>query len=44
MFLVTCVLLILLPSPVSAFGAGNIPSIAQIEGMNFRHGGKRFVC
>lgn len=40
-FLVTCILLVLLPSPVSAFGAGNIPSIAEIEGLNFRHGGKR---
>jgi hypothetical protein len=29
LILVTCVLLLVLPSPVSAFGAGNIPSIAQ---------------
>jgi hypothetical protein len=29
--------LVLLPG-ASAFGAGNIPSIAQIEGHNWRHG------
>jgi hypothetical protein len=34
-----CLLLVVLPSPVAAFGAGNIPSIAQVEGLNFRHGG-----
>jgi|ERR1700712_3379757 hypothetical protein len=33
-----CALLILLPSPVSAFGAGNIASVAKIEGSNYRHG------
>lgn len=38
LILVTCVLLFVLPSPAAAFGAGNIPSIAQIEGNNFRHG------
>jgi hypothetical protein len=38
--LVACILLVLLPSPAAAFGAGNIPSIAQIEGQNFRHGGE----
>ncbi|KAG0648956.1 hypothetical protein D0Z07_4802 [Hyphodiscus hymeniophilus] len=38
MLLVTCGLFLLLASPAAAFGAGNIPSIAQIEGMNFRHG------
>jgi hypothetical protein len=27
-----------LPAPAAAFGAGNIPSIAEIEGKNFRHG------
>lgn len=27
-------------SPAAAFGAGNIPSIAQIEGKNWRHGGE----
>jgi hypothetical protein len=36
--LISCILLLVLPSPAAAFGAGNIPSIAQIEGMNFRHG------
>ncbi|KAL2075707.1 hypothetical protein VTL71DRAFT_650 [Oculimacula yallundae] len=35
---VSCLVLLLLPSPAAAFGAGNIPSIAQIEGNNFRHG------
>ncbi len=39
LFLTTCLLLLILPSPVAAFGAGNIPSIAHIEGANFRHGG-----
>ena len=39
--LVSLLLLAFLPSPVAAFGAGNIPSIAQIEGLNFRHGGER---
>jgi hypothetical protein len=33
-----CILLIFLPTPASAFGAGNIASIAKIEGSNFRHG------
>ncbi|KAN0098523.1 heterokaryon incompatibility Het-C [Hyaloscypha variabilis] len=36
--LVSLLLLALLPLPAAAFGAGNIPSIAQIEGLNFRHG------
>lgn len=35
---ILCLLLIALPSPVAAFGAGNIPSISSIEGINFRHG------
>jgi hypothetical protein len=39
LFLVACVLLLILPSPAAAFGAGNIPSIALVEGKNFRHGG-----
>lgn len=39
--LFTLLLLVFLPSPVAAFGAGNIPSISQIEGLNFRHGGER---
>ena len=38
--LVSLLLLALLPLPAAAFGAGNIPSIAQIEGLNFRHGGE----
>ncbi|KAE9373499.1 heterokaryon incompatibility Het-C [Stipitochalara longipes BDJ] len=36
--LVSLLMLALLPLPAAAFGAGNIPSIAQIEGLNFRHG------
>ncbi len=40
--LVICILLALLPSPAAAFGAGNIPGIAEIEGVNFRHGGRCF--
>ncbi|RDL39719.1 putative heterokaryon incompatibility Het-C protein [Venustampulla echinocandica] len=36
--LVSCLLLLVLPAPAAAFGAGNIPSIANIEGDNFRHG------
>ena len=39
MILMACLVLLALPSPAAAFGAGNIPSIAQIEGLNFRHGG-----
>jgi len=39
MLLLAClVLLVLLPSPASAFGAGNIASISSIEGQNWRHG------
>lgn len=38
--LIACLVLLVLPSPAAAFGAGNIPSIAQVEGLNFRHGGK----
>ncbi|KAG9239098.1 heterokaryon incompatibility protein Het-C-domain-containing protein [Amylocarpus encephaloides] len=38
MILISCVLLLILPSPAAAFGAGNIPSISTIEGNNFRHG------
>jgi len=37
LFLLICVLIVL-PSPVAAFGAGNIPSISTVEGQNFRHG------
>ena len=32
------VILCLFVSPSDAFGAGNIASIAKIEGQNFRHG------
>jgi hypothetical protein len=34
-------LLVVLPGKAAAFGAGNIPSIAQVEGHNWRHGGAR---
>lgn len=36
--LIACILLLVLPSPAVAFGAGNIPSISNVEGKNFRHG------
>ncbi|KAL2155549.1 hypothetical protein VTH82DRAFT_291 [Thermothelomyces myriococcoides] len=36
--LVLGLLLVVLPGKVAAFGAGNIPSIAQVEGHNWRHG------
>ncbi|TGO51054.1 hypothetical protein BCON_0170g00230 [Botryotinia convoluta] len=36
--LIACILLLVLPSPAVAFGAGNIPSISNIEDKNFRHG------
>ncbi|KAK4095058.1 HET-C domain-containing protein HetC [Purpureocillium lilacinum] len=36
--LVLCVCLVVLPGKAAAFGAGNIPSIAQVEGHNWRHG------
>ena len=38
MLLVFGVILILMPGKAAAFGAGNIPSIAQVEGHNWRHG------
>ncbi|KAJ2906283.1 hypothetical protein MKZ38_002362 [Zalerion maritima] len=38
MLLILGLILIALPTQVAAFGAGNIPSIAQVEGKNFRHG------
>ena len=38
LLLVCLVALVLLPSPVSAFGAGNISSLSKIEGVNWRHG------
>ncbi|KAL9000193.1 MAG: hypothetical protein Q9169_001095 [Polycauliona sp. 2 TL-2023] len=38
-FVLSCALLVaVLSSPVAAFGAGNIASIAKIEGQNWRHG------
>ncbi|KAK4042733.1 heterokaryon incompatibility Het-C [Parachaetomium inaequale] len=36
--LVLGLLLVVLPGQAAAFGAGNIPSIAQVEGHNWRHG------
>ncbi|CAK7567194.1 MAG: hypothetical protein SEPTF4163_005156 [Sporothrix epigloea] len=36
--LLVFVFLAFMPSPAAAFGAGNIPSIAQVEGVNWRHG------
>ncbi|KAK4662545.1 Glycine-rich signal peptide [Podospora pseudopauciseta] len=36
--LVLAVILLVLPGQAAAFGAGNIPSIAQVEGHNWRHG------
>ncbi|KAG6009251.1 hypothetical protein E4U21_002855 [Claviceps maximensis] len=36
--LVLCVCVVLLPGKAAAFGAGNIPSISQVEGHNWRHG------
>ncbi|KAK2629283.1 hypothetical protein QTJ16_000103 [Diplocarpon rosae] len=38
LILLSCLLLLIFAPPAAAFGAGNIPSIAQIEGNNFRHG------
>ncbi|KAI0125101.1 heterokaryon incompatibility protein Het-C-domain-containing protein [Xylariales sp. AK1849] len=32
------IMLVFMPGRVAAFGAGNIPSIAQVEGYNWRHG------
>ncbi|KAK6073600.1 heterokaryon incompatibility protein Het-C [Seiridium cupressi] len=36
--LVVGIILVLMPGKAAAFGAGNIPSIAQVEGHNWRHG------
>ncbi|KAE8150576.1 heterokaryon incompatibility protein Het-C-domain-containing protein [Aspergillus avenaceus] len=36
--LVLCLILVVLPSQVHAFGAGNIASISAVEGKNWRHG------
>ncbi|KAK3371493.1 heterokaryon incompatibility Het-C [Lasiosphaeria ovina] len=38
MLLVLALILVVLPGKAAAFGAGNIPSIAQVEGHNWRHG------
>ena len=38
--LVLFAFLAFLPGQAAAFGAGNIPSIAQVEGVNWRHGGE----
>ncbi|KAL1878313.1 hypothetical protein Plec18167_004380 [Paecilomyces lecythidis] len=37
-FLLGLLAIVLLASPAHAFGAGNIASLSQIEGQNFRHG------
>ncbi|KAJ8120131.1 hypothetical protein ONZ43_g3083 [Nemania bipapillata] len=36
--LILGLILVLMPTKAAAFGAGNIPSIAQVEGHNWRHG------
>jgi hypothetical protein len=36
--LILGIILVLMPGQAAAFGAGNIPSIAQVEGHNWRHG------
>lgn len=38
MLLVLAIVLVVMPGKAAAFGAGNIPSIAQVEGHNWRHG------
>ncbi|KAI1106436.1 heterokaryon incompatibility Het-C [Jackrogersella minutella] len=38
LLLVVAIVLVVMPGRASAFGAGNIPSIAQVEGHNWRHG------
>ncbi|KAI9768335.1 MAG: hypothetical protein M1840_004943 [Geoglossum simile] len=38
LILTVALVLVLLPSPAHAFGAGNIASISKIEGHNWRHG------
>ncbi|KAK0612846.1 heterokaryon incompatibility protein Het-C-domain-containing protein [Bombardia bombarda] len=38
MLLAVALLLVMMPGQAAAFGAGNIPSIAQVEGHNWRHG------
>jgi hypothetical protein len=41
--LAVCILLLVLPSPTAAFGAGNIPGASLLEGVNWRHGGLYFI-
>lgn len=38
LLLVLGIILVVMPGQAAAFGAGNIPSIAQVEGHNWRHG------
>ncbi|KAL7623653.1 hypothetical protein AAE478_005205 [Parahypoxylon ruwenzoriense] len=38
LLLVAAIILVVMPGRAAAFGAGNIPSIAQVEGHNWRHG------
>ncbi|KAI1374722.1 heterokaryon incompatibility Het-C [Hypoxylon crocopeplum] len=38
LLLVVAIVLVVMPGKAAAFGAGNIPSIAQVEGHNWRHG------
>jgi len=38
MLLILGIILVVMPGQAAAFGAGNIPSIAQVEGHNWRHG------
>lgn len=38
LLLIAAIILVVMPGRAAAFGAGNIPSIAQVEGHNWRHG------
>ncbi|KFH44782.1 hypothetical protein ACRE_043970 [Hapsidospora chrysogenum ATCC 11550] len=38
LLLALAICLLVLPGKAAAFGAGNIPSVAQVEGHNWRHG------
>ncbi|KAI6084322.1 heterokaryon incompatibility Het-C [Hypoxylon rubiginosum] len=38
LLLIAVIILVVMPHKAAAFGAGNIPSIAQVEGHNWRHG------
>ncbi|OTB04112.1 hypothetical protein M426DRAFT_36987, partial [Hypoxylon sp. CI-4A] len=38
LLLTMAIILVVMPGKAAAFGAGNIPSIAQVEGHNWRHG------